>query len=139
MIEPDIQYIDFRALCAELASLLSRTQPNRYRQPFEEDSLQHQIDVCLKKTLAALAQPAPELPTDPTNRPLWRVMHKAHMDADPFNNTKGYAAELRAVADWLVPEEPLLGGDHRWELERDQRQIIRRKLLAEADKAEAGE
>ena len=37
---------------------------------------------------------------------------------------------LRAAADQVVPFEPLHGGDERWILERDTRQICRRKLLA---------
>lgn len=45
--------------------------------------------------------------TDPTpTTPLWRVMHKAFIDYeaandDYFQNYHGYAAELRAVRDYL--------------------------------------
>lgn len=63
---------------------------------------------------------------DPARPPLWRVMHRAHMDVDPFNNTRGYAAELRAIADEIPEELYGAGGVKRW-------------LLDEADKAEAGE
>jgi hypothetical protein len=80
--------------------------------------------------------------TDPNRPPLWRVMHKAHMDADPFNNTKGYAAELRAIADWLVPEEPMIiEGGRSYELAWlvSERERLRLLLLDEADKAETGE
>jgi hypothetical protein len=47
------------------------------------------------------------------------------------------AAALRAAADQVVPEEPLYGGDQRWEWERDARQASRKKLLAIADELEA--
>jgi len=47
------------------------------------------------------------------------------------------AAALRAVADQVVPEEPLYGGDQRWEWERDARQASRKKILAIADELEA--
>ena len=47
------------------------------------------------------------------------------------------AAALRAAADQVVPEEPLYGGDQRWEYERDARQESRKKLLAIADELEA--
>jgi hypothetical protein len=39
------------------------------------------------------------------------------------------AAALRAVADQVVPEEPLHGGDQRWEWERDARQASRIEQL----------
>ena len=47
------------------------------------------------------------------------------------------AAALRAAADQVVPEEPLYGGDQRWEWERDARQSSRKKILAIADELEA--
>lgn len=40
------------------------------------------------------------------------------------------AAALRAATDQVVPEEPLYGGDQRWEWERDARQSSRKKMLA---------
>ena len=46
------------------------------------------------------------------------------------------AAALCALADQVVPEEPLYGGDQRWEWERDARQISRKQLLAIADELE---
>ena len=59
---------------------------------------------------------------------------------DAYETTIGYrqgiAAALRTVADLVVPFEPLHGGDERWILERDTRQICRRKLLAIADELE---
>jgi hypothetical protein len=47
------------------------------------------------------------------------------------------AAALRALADQVVPEEPLYGGDQRWEWERDARQSSRKKILAIATELEA--
>ena len=47
------------------------------------------------------------------------------------------AAVLRAVADQVVPEEPLHFLDERWQLERDTRQKCRQQLLAIADELEA--
>ena len=47
------------------------------------------------------------------------------------------AAALRAAADQVVPEEPLYGGDQRWQYERDARQESRKKLLAIAAELEA--
>jgi hypothetical protein len=43
------------------------------------------------------------------------------------------AAALRAVADQVVPEEPLHFLDERWQLERDTRQKCRQQLLSIAD------
>mgnify|MGYP003346815664 CR=1 FL=1 len=48
------------------------------------------------------------------------------------------AAALRALADQVVPEEPLHGGDQRWMYERDTRQIARKKILAIAAELEGG-
>jgi hypothetical protein len=47
------------------------------------------------------------------------------------------AAALGALADQVVPEEPLYGGDQRWEWERDARQASRKKILAIATELEA--
>jgi hypothetical protein len=88
-------------------------------------------------------QPVMRQPTTPTNRPpLWQVMHDAYEEAfitgDGCTWT-GRAAEIRAIADWLVPEEepePLpLEEQVAWATRRNMRQ----RLLAEADRAEAGE
>ena len=46
------------------------------------------------------------------------------------------AAAIRELADQVVPEEPLYGGDQRWMFERDARQISRKKLLAIATELE---
>jgi molybdopterin converting factor small subunit len=96
-----------------------------------------------------MADPTPNCP------PLWQVMRHAsqhsrinweHMD------TFKYAAEIRAIADWLVPEEdePSLGAvaksqinkcidEHSEWREWFVKDCIRAELLAEADRAEAGE
>ncbi len=87
-----------------------------------------------------------------TTSPLWEQMHDAFMetaDTDlPLESC--IAAELRVVADAVVPEElePPCGdneplphayyqamSDAKWE----QRQCIRQRLLDEAAKAEAGD
>jgi hypothetical protein len=73
--------------------------------------------------------------TDPTNRPLWRRMHKAQMDADPFNNTKGYAAELRAIAKWI--EECTVSTTAFGPNDMPVVWRIAGMLLTEADRAEA--
>ena len=88
-----------------------------------------------------------------TPEPLWRAMDLAYdrsvaPDGEPmWESYHGYAAELRAIADWLVPEEPrpktddaLSPGDWgakitRWLANQEKRNL----LLAEADRAEAGE
>lgn len=91
--------------------------------------------------------------TDPP-RPLWRVMRVAYArstapsgDLTGWKTHHGYAAELRAIADWLVPEEdepPFIARNASCEmwLERGmlrERQRLRLLLLNEADRAEAGE
>jgi hypothetical protein len=53
---------------------------------------------------------------------------------DPEREALG--AALRAAADKVVPEEPLYGGDQRWEWERDARQASRKKILAIATELE---
>jgi hypothetical protein len=94
-----------------------------------------------------------------TNRPLWQVMHDAYWQAagceplpPPPVAPECAAAEIRALTDWLVPEEtdpPVepdsakfpwppayqAMSDAQWEM----RQSLRSRLLAEADRAEAGE
>jgi hypothetical protein len=67
--------------------------------------------------------------TDPTNRPpLWQVMQSAHLAGrtpGPLFVRGGYAAELRAIADEIPEALYGAGGVRRW-------------LLEEADRAEAG-
>lgn len=90
--------------------------------------------------------------TNPTpDRPsLWRVMRAAFsnrwLDVEPTgtDNAAGlaYAAEIRALRDWLMPEEPEPEPGDRYE----QRHIIwrhnqrlRALLGAQADRAERGD
>lgn len=73
--------------------------------------------------------------------PLWRVMRKAAaLVEDDGSYSFGYAAEIRAVADWLVPEErePTFSGLSTHAAWRE-RQRLRRLLLEEAQRAEAGQ
>ncbi len=89
------------------------------------------------------------------NPPLWRVMFDAYDTSPPapadadndWTDRHGYAAEIRALADWLVPEEPpphrgmRPGGTnltHRETLSVE-RQRLRALFTAEADRAEKGE
>ena len=80
--------------------------------------------------------------------PLWEVLRRAYdvsppapVDADlDWIDRHGYAAEIRALRDWLVPEDasppdgfPLWAAT-RW-LER---QRLRALLTTEADRAERG-
>jgi hypothetical protein len=80
-----------------------------------------------------------------TPEPLWRVMLAAGdlcelPDDRPWDEHHVYAAELRAIADWLVPEEVEPDEcDRAIRLRWLERQRIRFELLAEADRAEAGE
>ena len=66
-------------------------------------------------------------------KPLWRVMRKAAaLTGDDGSYSSGYAAELRAVADWL---RVFLAAQVR----PDDLQKVAAALEAEADRAEAGE
>jgi hypothetical protein len=72
----------------------------------------------------------------PDNRPLWQAKEWVKERPDDRYG----AAELRAIADWLVPEEPMIveGGrsyEQAWLV--SERERLRRLLLDEADKAEA--
>jgi hypothetical protein len=91
----------------------------------------------------------------PNDQPLWRVMADAYdqssvptaliESSDPetgdcLTDRYGYAAELRAIADRVAPEEAPAAWEPAYKLyERHERQRIRALLLAEADRAEAGE
>jgi hypothetical protein len=62
------------------------------------------------------------------------------------DNVQPISAEIRAVADWLVPEEQEPRGVQvaadTYSAQRicqHQRQALRQRLLAEADRAERGE
>lgn len=65
----------------------------------------------------------------------WKADPESTEHTDAYE-VAGIAAALRAAADQVVPFEPLHSGDERWILERDTRQICRRKLLAIAAELE---
>ena len=94
--------------------------------------------------------------------PLWRVLRQAHAeDTGTIQYSNGtppvlgepdhltWAAEIRALRDWLVPEEdahealfPSLPADtldHALAAQRGQRQALRALLTTEAERAEKGE
>jgi len=89
--------------------------------------------------------------TMPEPRPLWEVMQSAYIaGCKPGCGYRlGYAAEIRAIADAVVPEEPNpdaytsidivrrfnTSAMLRWE----QRMATRALLLAEAERAEQGD
>ena len=68
--------------------------------------------------------------------PAAQAVRKAYYSTNDDLAGPALAAALRAVADQVVPEEPLYGGDQRWEWERDARQASRKKILAIADELE---
>ncbi len=87
--------------------------------------------------------------------PLWRVMFDAY-DASPpapadadndWTDRHGYAAEIRAVADWLIPDDPIPDVVMESDLEafsiymafNRMRMHLRQQLLTEADRAVRGE
>ena len=79
------------------------------------------------------------------SEPLWRVMAEASTAIIP-PSPKCYAAEIRALADWLLPEEeePYASEWHDADEESAwgewwARRRVRGQLLAEAKRAEAGE
>ena len=87
-----------------------------------------------------LSQPAPEplthkqMPT-PESKPLWRVMNAAYQTTEGYSDTanrQGYAAELRAIADWIRQRHPLTP-DSQTYLGAN---VVAAELLAEADRAE---
>jgi hypothetical protein len=72
------------------------------------------------------------------DRPLWQVMWDAFSNSYDMNlsTPMGMAAELRAIADVVAPEEPHIPSDITAVVLRAQRQRIRALLLAEAERAE---
>jgi hypothetical protein len=90
---------------------------------------------------------------NPNRPPLWKLMLHMRVPATPWHELKGsedereeIAAEIRAIADWLAPEEkdePFPDTDSIMEIQLwsavRQRQNMRQRLLAEADRAERGE
>ena len=92
-----------------------------------------------------------EAVTTPSRPPLWEVLRRAYdtsplapMDADDdWTDRHGYAAEIRALRDWLVPEEDKPNDEFccppvytmLWRQNMDLRAL----LTAEADRAERGD
>lgn len=78
--------------------------------------------------------------------PLWKVLEAAYFKgrSPGFAEGPGYAAEIRALRDWLVPEEKAppqrqdIGGWNSWHdnLCWKERQRLRALLTAEAERAE---
>jgi hypothetical protein len=75
----------------------------------------------------------------PQDQPLWRVMQRA--GALSPDNVRPISAEIRAVADWLVPPEleNLKPQDPEVRIKWRTGLELRQRLLAEADRAERGE
>ena len=73
--------------------------------------------------------------TDTPNRPpLWEVMHEAFWRCPKENWRLSSAYMIRALRDWLVPEEePPLGPAGKAHME------LRALLTTEADRAERGD
>lgn len=70
--------------------------------------------------------------------PLWEAMRNASL-LDPFATSReSYAAEIRALRDWLLPEESIQGEPGRFVNGCCLKtcQSIRALLTAEADRAE---
>ena len=77
----------------------------------------------------------------PNDQPLWRVMYDSYDFDTP--SVQCHANMIRAIADRVVPEEAPMSrriqGNAVAKALYLQRQRIRALLLAEADRAEAGE
>jgi hypothetical protein len=62
-----------------------------------------------------------------------------HPDDEDWNgcyvcvHRAGLAQALRTAVNHVIPEEPLHGGNQRWQFERDTRQACRRQFLDIAD------
>ena len=86
--------------------------------------------------------------TTPSRPPLWEVMTRARYGSADLGEhfTLAVAAEIRAVRDWLVPEEteptrmrPCGDTYSAQSIKRGERQRLRALLTAEADRAERGD
>lgn len=78
--------------------------------------------------------------TTPNRPPLWEVMQNAGSNA-PGEPRDAVAAEIRALRDWLVPEETIEDAPGRFVNGccLEERQRLRALLTTEADRAERGE
>lgn len=87
----------------------------------------------------AMVEHPPDYEQFMADQPLWSLAKHAG-DSTPGRHRDAFAAELRVVTDWLVPEDDRMilppsagpGEYHRW----CERQRLRQLLLAEIDKAE---
>ncbi len=70
------------------------------------------------------------------NDPLWIKIVEVFWA--PWSDRKSAAAIIRAIADEVVPEETWLGTDETCFAHYSERKRIRKRLLAEAERAEAG-
>jgi hypothetical protein len=81
--------------------------------------------------------------TDTQDQPLWRLMSDARYRSAELGAhiTLATAAEIRAVADWLVPPELEQLEAQNWAVRVKWRTglALRQRLLDEADRAERGE
>lgn len=86
--------------------------------------------------------------TKKSKPPLWLAMFDAFVKA-PDEQRLVIAAELRALVDWLIPEEtePPVGDSEPWpaayqarsDAMWEQRQLLRHTIISEAARAEKGE
>jgi hypothetical protein len=72
-------------------------------------------------------------------KPLWEVMQSAYLAGckPGFTDCHGYAAELRALADEVVPEH-LCDACDEWDHRAIACDVIRQRLLDAANEAEGG-
>ena len=81
------------------------------------------------------------------SEPLWRVMYDAYYSVQQHPDVlsedcerQTIAAEIRAIADWLVPDDTIEKPvDTALKGAAMERRALRDTLLAEADRAEAGD
>jgi hypothetical protein len=108
--------------------------PNHQKPAFEAEPTGNRLLDITEWNLGAPHGPTPNRP------PLWRVMDDAY-SAVVESPTEGpcYAAELRAIADWLVPEEEVTAEGEHYQARQIEREYLREVLLDEARRAEAGE
>lgn len=83
-----------------------------------------------------------------TSKPLLMTMHNAYWQAagcippPPCSAPECYAAMIRVIANWLVPEEPIVvsgGRSYEEALLASERERLRNLLFDEANRAESGE
>ena len=69
--------------------------------------------------------------------PLWEVMHIAHIQTGTVRT--GYAAEIRALRDWIKKARPNYDEVLHGVIRADELDSILALLTTEADRAERGE